>query len=190
MSAVADLSVGPLIYDLGSDVEGSDRFVIFDRDNTLVVDRGYTYLPEDLVWRDGATEVLQRLRACHVDIYIATNQSGVARGLFTIHQMESFHERMQADATSFGVPLRAVAACPHHPEGSIAELAVVCRCRKPRPGMYAELMNRFGLDPINGLSVGDSPSDREASRLAGIPFVSAVDSTCWAQIVNWAESQQ
>jgi len=164
----------------------AQSFVIFDRDNTLIEDAGYTHLVSDLRWRQGALELLSRLHDRQIACFIATNQSGLARGIFTHAQMQEFHGSLVASAENAGGCIRAICTCPHADVPATAGDRP-CDCRKPRPGLFLTLMKAFHLDPSQGLSVGDKVSDWDAAKAAGL---AAVDSrppvSAWSDsILDW-----
>lgn len=158
-------------------------FVIFDRDNTLIQDEGYTHAPADLRWRQGALELLAQLNESQVACFIATNQSGLARGIFTREQLLEFHTALVTSVEAAGGCIRAICTCPHMDDGAVPEFSVACGCRKPRPGLFLTLLREFGLDPRRGVSVGDKASDWEAAKMAGLP---AIDSR--PPIDRWSNS--
>jgi histidinol-phosphate phosphatase family protein len=130
--------------------------VLFDRDGTLVVDVPYNGDPTRVRPVAGAPEVLRRLRAAGVAVGVVSNQSGVARGLFTEADLARVHARVE----ELLGPFEAVEYCPHG-EGD------GCRCRKPRPGMVRAAAARLGIDPARCLVVGDTAADVAAAEAAG-----------------------
>ena len=132
------------------------RAVLFDRDGTLVVDVPYNGDPVRVEPMPGAAEALARLRAAGVRTGVISNQSGVARGLLTIAQVEAVNARVDALLGPFG----PVEWCPHAPEDG-------CACRKPAPGLVLRAAARLGLDPGSCAVVGDIGADVEAARAAG-----------------------
>lgn len=140
-------------------------YVVFDRDRTLIEDDGYTWRVDDLVWRSGALDLLRDLTDQHVPVFLATNQSGLARGYFRRSDLNAFHDTLVAEARRHGARITAICTCPHVGDS--------CECRKPKPGMLNCLAYEFGLDPRMGLAVGDSHKDMEAAMQAGLSFVDA-----------------
>jgi D-glycero-D-manno-heptose 1,7-bisphosphate phosphatase len=140
------------------------KHVILDRDGVLNVeapDRGYVLEPEQFHWLPGALFGLATLRRGGVRISVATNQSAVGRGLMSLEQLESVHERMQSDAAAQGGALDAVLFCPHPPQAN-------CACRKPAPGLIHAAMSGSGVNPAESLVVGDDLRDLEAAQRAGV----------------------
>lgn len=140
-----------------------------DRDGVLIVDCGYPHRPDQLVLIPGAAEAVKRLNDAGYVVVIVTNQSGVARGLFSEETMHGFNRLLVARLAEAGARIDAVYAAPHHAE------AVDERYRhpdhpdrKPNPGMLLRAIAEHDLDPARSLMIGDQPSDMEAARRAGV----------------------
>jgi D-glycero-D-manno-heptose 1,7-bisphosphate phosphatase len=114
----------------------------------------------------GAIEALQALQAAGYLLVIITNQSGIARGLYTeadyLALTAHFEERLQAA----GVTLAAVEYCPHLDNAPLERYRLDCECRKPKPGMLKRAIQRLDIDPAASFLVGDRLSDLEAGRAA------------------------
>ena len=140
-----------------------------DRDGVLIVDSGYPHRPDQLVLIPGAAEAVKRLNDAGYVTVIVTNQSGVARGLFSEETMHGFNALLIERLAESGARIDAVYAAPHHAE------AVEERYRhpdhpdrKPNPGMLLRAIAEHNLDPARSLMIGDQPSDLEAARRAGV----------------------
>ena len=140
-----------------------------DRDGVLIVDCGYPHRPDQLVLIPGAAEAVKRLNEAGYVTVIVTNQSGVARGLFSEETMHGFNALLVERLAQSGARIDAVYAAPHHAE------AVDERYRhpdhpdrKPNPGMLLKAVAEHDLDPARSLMIGDQPSDMEAARRAGV----------------------
>lgn len=140
-----------------------------DRDGVLIEDCGYPHKPEHLVLIPGAAEAVRRLKALGYLTVIVTNQSGVARGLFTEEQMHDFNALLIRRLAQDGGVIDAVYAAPYHAD------AVVERYRhpnhpdrKPNPGMLLRAIAEHGIDRARSLMIGDQPTDVEAARRAGV----------------------
>ena len=145
-----------------------DKAVFFDRDGVLNVDVDYLYRIEDLVWVDGAREALAYLSKLGYKIFVVTNQSGVARGYYTIEDMNKLHAHMASELEKCGAKVEKFYYCPHHKEGKIVEYAIDCDCRKPKPGMLLQAFAENDLDKEVCFLIGDSKRDVEAAVNAGI----------------------
>ncbi|MDX6256704.1 MAG: hypothetical protein QOJ11_3038 [Frankiales bacterium] len=130
--------------------------VLFDRDGTLVVDVPYNASPELVVAVPGARESLDRLRAAGLPVGVVTNQSGVARGLLTLTQVEAVNARVEQLLGPFAV----WQFCPH-------DNGDQCACRKPAPGLVREACRGLGVEPARTVLVGDIASDIGAATSAG-----------------------
>jgi D-glycero-D-manno-heptose 1,7-bisphosphate phosphatase len=140
------------------------KHVILDRDGVLnheARDNGYVREPGEFHWLPGALEGLAVLRRAGVYLSVATNQSGVGRGLMTLAQLEAVHERMRVEASSHGGALDVVLFCPHAPDDR-------CTCRKPAPGLIQTALAQSGIAPEESLLVGDDLRDIEAAARAGV----------------------
>jgi D-glycero-D-manno-heptose 1,7-bisphosphate phosphatase len=140
-----------------------------DRDGVLIVDCGYPHRPDQLVLIPGAAAAVKRLNDAGYVVVIVTNQSGVARGLFSEETMHGFNALLVERLAEAGARIDAVYAAPHHAE------AVDERYRhpdhpdrKPNPGMLLKAIAEHDLDPARSLMIGDQASDMEAARRAGV----------------------
>lgn len=143
--------------------------VFLDRDGVLNEDRGYVHRWEDFSFLPGAIDALRQLQQQGYLLVVITNQSAVARGLCSEADVLALHERMCAFLREQGIELAGIYYCPHHPQGSVSDYAIVCSCRKPEPGMILRAAQEHGIDLARSLLVGDKISDLEAGRAAGIP---------------------
>jgi len=132
------------------------RAVLFDRDGTLVVDVPYNGDPARAEPMPGAVEAVRRARAAGLAIGVVSNQSGVARGLLTLAQVEAVNARVDEIIGPFDV----WAYCPH-------EEADGCACRKPAPGLVLRACAALGVTPHETVVIGDIAADLGAARRAG-----------------------
>jgi D-glycero-D-manno-heptose 1,7-bisphosphate phosphatase len=141
--------------------------IFLDRDNTLVVDRGYTYRIEDFQWVPGAPAALKRFCAAQIPIFVITNQGGIGLGVFTEADLQQFHQHLSAEAQKIGAKIIDIAYCVHHPDSTRIEFRTPCRCRKPEPGMIIDLAKKWGISLPKSVVIGDRKSDIEAGERAG-----------------------
>ena len=144
------------------------KAAFFDRDGVLNVDKSYLYKIEDLEWIDGAKEALAYLAQHGYSVFVVTNQSGIARGYYTVDDMNKLHEFMAQQVAAAGGKIEKFYYCPHLPEGKIAEYAVECDCRKPKPGLILRAFEEYGIDKDAAFLIGDKPRDVESAEAAGI----------------------
>lgn len=141
------------------------RHLILDRDGVLNEEapaRGYVTRPEAWRWIPGALEALASFARAGVRVTVATNQSGVGRGLMTQRDLDEVHARMLREARVAGGRIDALFTCPHAPDEG-------CPCRKPAPGLIEAAVAASGVPVAETLAVGDDGRDLEAARGAGVP---------------------
>jgi D-glycero-D-manno-heptose 1,7-bisphosphate phosphatase len=136
------------------------RFVLLDRDGTVIVRRPYLCDPCEVELLPNAVEGLLRMRQLGLGLVLVTNQSGVGRGLFTIDQMHAVNERLEQLLLEQHVVLDDIFFCPHRPEDG-------CACRKPLPGMVHQAAAKWGFHPHEGFVIGDAQHDMEMGRAVG-----------------------
>lgn len=143
--------------------------VFLDRDGVLIVDSGYPHLKEHLDLIPGAADAVRRLNALGYLVVIVTNQSGVARGLFTEDQMHAFNALLVRRLAAKGARIGAVYACPfHHDAQDPRWFHADHPDRKPNPGMILKATAEHGIDLARSFLIGDRQSDLEAARRAGV----------------------
>ena len=137
------------------------RLVVLDRDGTLN-DEPEDFLRHPDDWRPlpGALEAVSRLNQHGWRVVIASNQSGLGRGLFDVATLNDIHARLHKAMAAAGARIEAVFFCPHAPEDA-------CDCRKPAPGLFHQISQRFGVPLHHILAVGDSVRDAQAAVQAG-----------------------
>lgn len=144
------------------------KAAFFDRDGVLNVDKSYLYKIEDLEWIDGAKEALAYLTQQGYTVFVVTNQSGIARGYYTVDDMNKLHDFMVQQVAAAGGKIEKFYYCPHLPEGKIAEYAVECDCRKPKPGLILRAFEEYDINKDAAFLIGDKPRDVESAEAAGI----------------------
>jgi D-glycero-D-manno-heptose 1,7-bisphosphate phosphatase len=141
--------------------------VFLDRDGTIVREADYLRSPEELRLLPRAADAIRRLNEIGFAVVVATNQSGVARGLLTEDDLAQVHRTLQQRLAKRGARLDHIYFCPHHPTAGRGRYRQECSCRKPAPGMLLRAAEELGLDLSRCFAVGDSPRDLIAGRQAG-----------------------
>ncbi|HEY9068216.1 MAG TPA: D-glycero-beta-D-manno-heptose 1,7-bisphosphate 7-phosphatase [Burkholderiaceae bacterium] len=137
------------------------KLVILDRDGTINEDRDdYVKSPEEWVPIPGALEAIARLNHAGWHTVVATNQSGLGRGTFDMATLNAMHTKMNQLLAKQGGRIDAVFFCPHAPDES-------CTCRKPLPGLFEQIGERFGMSLRDVPVVGDTLRDLQAGVSVG-----------------------
>ncbi|HSE37037.1 MAG TPA: HAD family hydrolase [Blastocatellia bacterium] len=144
------------------------RLAIFiDRDGTLNEDIGYVSTPDELVLYPWAAEAVRRINDSGLLAIVMTNQSGIARGMYTEKTLDAIHSRMIHELGREGARIDAVYYCPHHPDVGDARYRIYCECRKPRPGMLEKASREHRIDLAASYVIGDKASDIKLAENAG-----------------------
>jgi D-glycero-D-manno-heptose 1,7-bisphosphate phosphatase len=140
-----------------------NSLVLFDKDGTLVEDKGYVHKVEDFVWHENGLRLLKLASQENARIYVVTNQSGISKGLFTRGESISFSRHLILEARNLEICIKAVVMCPHE------EQSVNCKCRKPGTGMYALVKRLARTRTSKTVMIGNSDVDEQfANNLKGV----------------------
>ena len=138
--------------------------IFLDRDGTINVDHGYVHEIDNF-------RVYRRCHRCHAELeemgyalVMVTNQSGIARGIFTEDTFMQLTEWMDWSLADRDVDLDGIYFCPHHPEGVVEEYRQQCDCRKPEPGMLLSAQKELNIDMAASYMVGDKIDDMLAAK--------------------------
>ena len=144
--------------------EGTRPAIFLDRDGTLTEEMVYLSDPERVVLLPGTAAALSDFREAGFILVVVTNQSGIARGLYTENDYHAVAKRLDEMLAEAGSPVDATLYCPHHPDSG-----PVCECRKPATGMYRRAAAELGVDLADSYYVGDKASDvTPALELGGV----------------------
>jgi len=137
------------------------KLVVLDRDGTINRDSA-DYIKNADEWRPlpGALEAIAQLTQAGWTVCVATNQSGIGRGLLSIDDLHHIHEKMQREVALHGGNIAGIYFCPHTPEDG-------CHCRKPKPGLLEEISERCNVDMLDVPVIGDSVRDLQAAAAIG-----------------------
>ena len=144
------------------------RAVLLDRDGTIIDQDGYLGDPAGVRLLPGAAAALKAVGAAGWERIVVSNQSGVARGLFTVEQYAKVEEAVRGALRREGADLEAVHVCHHLPGAPDLRWSLVCDCRKPKPGLLLRAAKERGLDLSRSVLVGAPARDIEAGRAAGV----------------------
>ena len=169
-----------LMLNSANQIDFEKPLIIFDRDNTLIVDAGQNNQIENLKFLPGA---LHALRLCFLSgfgVAIVTNQAGVGRKLFDLETLDEFHNSLISKVYSeTSGHISAIVSCPHLPEDG-------CECRKPKSGMIS-ILRATGFSKIRVL-FGDKPSDVKAAEAAVIDGVQIENEKVLEKVKDWLGS--
>jgi D,D-heptose 1,7-bisphosphate phosphatase len=145
----------------------SNKAVFMDRDRTLIEDPGYLNDPSAVKLLPGVELAIKSLKQAGYLIVIATNQSGIARGLITEQSLEAIHAELRRQLGEKGAHVDGIYYCPYHPEGTVDAYAIDSELRKPKPGMLLKAASELEIDLAQSWMIGDSAHDVEAGQRAG-----------------------
>lgn len=137
----------------------SNKAVFLDRDGTINIDKNYLYRIEDFEYKPRVIEGLRLLQNRGFLLVIITNQSGIARGIFTEEQYLSLNDWMIKDLARKGINIAASYYCPHHPEAVIPQYRKKCKCRKPGIELFEKAIADLDIDQNNSYAIGDRERD-------------------------------
>ncbi len=137
------------------------KLIILDRDGTINYDRD-DYVKSVQEWQPlpGAIQAISKLNHAGWHVVVASNQSGLGRGLFDVETLNAMHSKMNKLLAAEGGRIDAIFYCPHTPEDK-------CNCRKPLSGLFTQIGERYAIDMRGVPAVGDSLRDLQASEKVG-----------------------
>ncbi len=136
------------------------RYILLDRDGTIIFDKHYLSDPDGVELLPGAAEGLQRMVELGFKIGVLTNQSGVGRGYYSHDSVHACNKRMAELLKPYGVEIEGVYYCPHAPEDE-------CDCRKPKAGLMEQAIEAHGFDPSEAFMIGDKEADMGVGQNTG-----------------------
>jgi D-glycero-D-manno-heptose 1,7-bisphosphate phosphatase len=136
------------------------RFIVLDRDGTIIEEREYLSQPEQVKLIPGAGAALRELQQMGLGLVVITNQSGVGRGIFDQHQLDRVHQHLKQLLDREGVCLDGLYVCPHEPDDN-------CACRKPKLGLIEKAAKDLGFKVQNSIVIGDKAGDIEMGHRVG-----------------------
>ena len=141
--------------------------VFLDRDGTLIEEVGYLDRIERLAFFPYSVDAVRLMNRAGYRVVVATNQSGIARGIFDEAFVAKAHRHIADVLDAGGAHVDGFYYCPHHPEGTVAQYARSCDCRKPQPGLLRQAASELDLDLARSWVVGDRWHDLQAGTAVG-----------------------
>jgi len=142
--------------------------LFLDRDGVINRDHGYVGSRDRFEWTPGAREAIRAASDAGWHVFVVTNQSGVARGLYDEAAVRLLLDWMADEVRRAGGTIDDIRYCPYHPEATVAEYRRESDWRKPAPGMLLDLIRSWGVDPSVCALIGDQPTDLQAAASAGV----------------------
>ena len=147
------------------------KIAFFDRDGVLnisSINNGYIGYKKDFKWVPGAKKALKYVQNLGYKIVIVTNQSGVARGYFSIRDVYILHRYIKSSLAKIGVKIDGIFFCPFHEDGVIPKYKKKSNLRKPNNGMFLNVKKKWRIDMDNSFMVGDQKTDMEFAQKSKI----------------------
>ncbi len=144
-------------------MELAKKALFLDRDGVINIEKNYLHKVEDFEFIDGIFELCKVAKSKDYEIFVVTNQSGIARAYYNEDDFSILTSWMIKEFKKNGIDIVKVYYCPHHPD-----ISGECECRKPKPGMILKAKNEFNLDLKNSILVGDSQRDIDSAYRAGL----------------------
>lgn len=142
--------------------------IFLDRDGTINVDHGYVHEIDNFQFIDGVIDAMRELKEMGFALVIVTNQSGIARGMYSEEQFMQLTEWMDWSLADRDIDLDGIYFCPHLPDASVENYRQQCDCRKPQPGMILSAAEELDIDLAASYIVGDKIDDVMAGKAAGV----------------------
>ncbi len=140
-----------------------NKAIILDRDGVINIERGtYTWRLEDFKYMPGLREFLETAKQKGYILLSITNQSGIAKGIYSVSDFERIREKILRETKEWNTPILEMLYCPHHPEVS------KCLCRKPLSLLYEKLIAKYDLEVTNSWMLGDKERDLIPAKKLGM----------------------
>lgn len=137
------------------------KYILLDRDGVINEESAaFIKSPEEFLPLEKSLEAIALLNQHDYKVFVITNQSGLARGLFDEKTLNVIHQKMRDEAAKVGGKIEAIYFCPH-------QASDLCECRKPKPGLLKQFANDYGVDLADIYFIGDSLRDIQAAQNAG-----------------------
>ncbi len=167
-----------------------NKAFFLDRDGTLNVDHDFVHKPEEWDWIEGVPETLKLLHNSGYTLIVVTNQSGIARGHFSLEQVESLHRWVNADLEKMGFQIDAFYIAPWHPDFHAGKDPGLLGERKPGTRLFLDAAEKFDIDFSRSFMAGDKKSDVLPAIELGMTPILIHSRFTTDELISWAESRQ
>ena len=165
--------------------------IFFDRDGVLNIDKKYLYKKDDFEWIDGAKDTIKHAQTEGFLTIVVTNQSGIARGYYTVDEMHQLHDWMQQELVTLNTRIDAFYYCPFNDSGVISKYVFANHPdRKPNPGMITRAVRDFNIDLSGSLLIGDKHTDIEAADRLGLQSILFTGGNLHEIFIKWLDHSQ
>ena len=144
--------------------------IFLDRDGVLNRDTGYPHEFKKMKWIKDSLNLLKKIKKDKINFFIVTNQSGIARKLFTEKKFLNLHKKIKEFFIQKNIYINEVKYCPHHPKDGVGKFKINCKCRKPKNKMITDLISYWNVDVNKSLMLGDKKSDFLAANKSKLKF--------------------
>lgn len=145
----------------------TDFAVFIDRDGTINVDVDFLSSPDQLQLIPRSAQAIHELNTLHIPVVVITNQSGIARGIFSEKDLEKVHKAMDTMLQEHNAKVLHYYYCPHHPKEGLAPYIQDCECRKPKPGMLFNAQKTYNFNLERSFVIGDKCIDVKTGKAVG-----------------------
>lgn len=160
---------------------------LLDRDGTINVDTGYVRRKEEVLLLEGVGEAIRRMKEAGYLVLVITNQSGVARGMMTMKEVEEVNREINRQLKPYGVQIDKFYICPHYPKGIIPPFNRICDCRKPQIGLFKKAIADYQIDVRKSFAVGDKLRDIERLAELGLEHTAVIGNGGYLNLLEYTK---
>lgn len=148
-----------------------DAAIFLDRDGTINEEVDFLISPQEIKLIPGSAQAIREAKELGYKVFIITNQSGIARGLFTEIQLKKINSHLISVLMNHGADIDAIYYCPHHPDFGDSTYRQNCECRKPKTGMITQAAKEFNIDLKKSFIIGDRTVDVQTGNNSGMTTI-------------------
>jgi D-glycero-D-manno-heptose 1,7-bisphosphate phosphatase len=152
------------------------KVAFLDRDGVINTEVNYLHRINDFEYTHKCKDALLQLIKKGFKLIIVTNQAGIAKAIFTEEEYYKLTDFYKEDLFKDNILIHDIFYCPHHVDGVLKNFSIECNCRKPKPGMFIDAIEKHNIDINSSIMVGDKISDIDAAESAGIRNLFLVES--------------